>query len=1009
MRYVELAVSRGALSLLLTLFLAFASVNAFLNTPRSVDPHFPIPAVFVVVAQPGADATDMEQTIARPIEERLQALDNVKYISSSSSDGITSILIEFDWSGDAEDYFDNVVREVGAIRDSLPEGVAEIDFQRIRTTESKLLQFALVSETSSFRRMEKVAEDLRDVLNNDPDVQRTEIWGLERPRVQVGLDTGRLAELQLPASAVADAIAAAGAELPAGQVASGDRRFNIQAGGTFLDLEEVRQVAVRSTNGAVVYVDDVADVRWSDPPRSHITRANGERAIFVTVEQKDGSNAVAARDRLLAQVAAFRERLPIDTKLITAFDQADDIERVIGILARDFAIALGLVIFTLLPLGPRASAVVMISIPLSLGVGVVMMGTLGFTLNQLAVAGFILALGLVVDDSIVVVENVSRRMREGMERTAAAVAGTQQILAPVVGTTAVLIFAFIPLAFLPEGAGRFTRSLPLSVIFSVGGSLIIALTIIPFLASRLLKREDNPDGNVFLRAVNRGVHGLYRPLLYRALEAPKRTLLLAAAAVAAAFGLIPQLGFSLFPAADTPYFTVDIEAAEGASIEKTDAIVRQAASIIAEEEMVTGFYENVGAGNPQVFYNKRRRETQANLGQILVTLSEWNNRDGPALLSRLRQRLETIPDAQIVIAPFVNGPPVRAPIEISILGPDLTVLKELSLQVEDAIFRTPGARDVVNPLALGRVELDIGLDLRKAATLDVAPGTTRRALRLALEGQVVAQIRDEEGDSYDVLVALPGDQRRTIDELERIYVFSDAGQPIPLDQIASPQLTTAPGLINRFKLQRSATITAEVSPGALPIEVTEDALARIEAIELPPGYSLFVGGEVEAGANSFSGLGMIATLSLLGVLVVLVIEFGSFRLVTISLGVVPLGMFGGLVALFLTGNSLSYIAIIGFIALIGIEIKNSVLLVDFTRQLRDRGVPLREAIEQAGEIRFLPVLLTAVTAVGGLMPLAIGGAALYSPLAWVIIGGLISSTLLSRIVTPVLYLLIERE
>ena len=1009
MRIVELAVSRRTLSLLLTLLLAVLSVNAFLNTPRSVDPHFPIPVVVVVVSQPGADAADMEQTIARPIEEALQALDDIDDINSTSTDGVTVVTTEFDWSGDADDYFDEVVREVSAIRDTLPDGIADIEYRRIRTTESKLLQFALVSDTSSFRRLEKVAEDLRDVLNGDPDVRQTEIWGLERPQIQVGLNSGRLAELQLPARAVVDAISAAGTELPVGEIASGDRRFNIEAGGAFSNLDEVRGVAVRSANGSVLRVEDVAEVAWIDPARTHITRANGARAIYVTVEQKDGANAVTTRDRLIEKVEAFEARLPLDTKLITAFDQAADIERVISVLTRDFMIALGLVIITLLPLGPRASAVVMISIPLSLGIGVLAMSGLGFTLNQLAVSGFILALGLVVDDSIVVVENVSRRIREGMERTEAAIAGTKQILAPVVGTTAVLIFAFIPLVFLPEGAGRFTRSLPLSVIFSVGGSLLVALTIIPFLSSRLLKRTDDPEGNVFLRSINKGVHGFYRPILHLALEAPKRTLLLAAAIVTAGLALVPVLGFSLFPAADTPYFTVDIEATEGASVEKTDEAVRKVAAILAEDEQVTGYFENVGAGNPQIFYNKPRPETQANFGQILVTIDEWNNRDGPVLLERLRGRLEEIPDVQVVIAPFINGPPIAAPIEIAVIGPDLAVLKELATEIEGAIRRTPGARDVTNALALDRVDLDLGLDLGKAAALDVAPGTPRQAVRLALQGQVAAQLRDAEGDAYDVVVSLPGQDRRNLEELGQIYVPTRSGSSVPLSQIATPSLISTPGLIERFQLQRVATITAEVAPDALPSRVTEEALEEIEAVELPNGYSLFIGGEAEASAASFSGLGLIAALSFFGVLIVLILEFGTLRLVTICLGVVPLGMFGGLVALFLTGYTLSYTAIIGFIALIGIEIKNSVLLVDFTRQLRAEGVGLREAIEQAGEIRFLPVLLTAVTAVGGLLPLAIGGAALYAPLAWVIIGGLISSTLLSRIVTPVLYLIIERE
>ena len=1007
MNIVEFAVRRSTLTLLLTIFLALLCFNAFMSIPRSVDPHLDVPAVVVVVAQPGADAREIEETIARPIEETMRGLDDIEELNSTSTDGIAVIFSEFDWDGDAEENFDEVVREVSAIRDTLPDSIAGIEFRRIRPTEAKLLQMALTSDAASFRRMEKYAEDLRDALNGDIDVRETEIWGLERAQVQVGLDTGRLAELGLPATAVADAIRSAGADLPAGEIHSGARRFNIEAGGAFTDLDQIRQVAVRSNDGAVVRVSDIASVEWVDPPRNHITRANDQRALFVTVEQKDGANAIEVRDRLAQRIEEFKTSLPPDMELSVAFDQAQDIERVIGVLTRDFGIALTLVVFTLMPLGPRAAIVVVISIPLSLGIGVLTMGTAGFTLNQLAVSGFILALGLVVDDSIVVVENVARKMRQGMDRTTAAIEGTKQIMIPVIGTTAVLIFAFLPLVFLPEGAGKFTRSLPLAVITSVAGSLLVALTIIPFLASRLLHREDNPEGNAILRAVNRGVHGFYRPILHRALDAPKRTLLIALALVAGSFALVPAIGLSFFPPADAPYFVIDVEATEGSSVEETDRIIRQASAIVAEEGMVSGRFDNTGAGNPQIFYNKPRRDTQSNFGQILVTVDGWNRKDGPALIERLRERLSVIPDAQFVIAPFTNGPPIDAPIALSVVGPELQQLKQLASQMERVVRDTPGARDVRNSLAIDRVDLDIGLDLEKAASLNVAPGIPRQAIRLALEGQPAAELRDEEGDSYEVVVSLPGSDRRDIEELEKIYIPTRTGAAVPLSQIASPQLVSTPALIERLDLQRSATVTAEVTAGFLTSRVNEDALNRVNQIEFPPGYSVIVQGEAEASAASFDGIGQIALLSFFAVLIVLAIEFGNMRLVTISLGVIPLGMFGGLIALFLTGNSLSYTAIIGFIALIGIEIKNSVLLVDFTRQLQDEGVELREAIEQAGEIRFLPVLLTAVTAIGGLLPLAVGGAALYSPLAWVLIGGLVSSTMLSRVVTPVLYLLIE--
>ena len=1009
MNIAELAVTRGQMTLLAASLLGLLGLFAFLSTPRSVDPHFPIPTVVIVVAQPGADAADLEETVARPIEDVLQGLDDIDRVRSRSTDGVAVITAEFSWSSDAEDDYDEVVREVTAIRGTLPAGIRNLEFRKVRTTESALVQLALVSETASFRRMEKLAEDLRDALNGVPGVRQSRIWGLEEPQVRVGLDTGRLAELGIPAQSVADAISAAGADLPAGTVHAEDRRFNVEAGGAFRSVAAIEDVPVRASNGAVVRVRDVARVAWTEPEREHVTRIDGRRAIFVTVTQKDGVNAVdvrAALDRVLEET---RAALPPDVTLRVGFDQTIDIRDKLAHLGRDFTIALSLVLLTLLPLGWRASLVVMVAIPLSLGIGIVALDLAGFTLNQLAIAGFILALGLVVDDSIVVVENVSRHIREGEARAAAAISGTRQVATAVLGTTGVLVLAFLPLMFLPEGPGRFTRSLPFAVLASVVGSLLVAMTIVPYLASRFLKGDAPAEGNRLLRAINRLIHRVYAPWLHRALDRPRRALTIAMALCLAAFGLVPAIGFSLFPAADVPYFLVDVDATEGGSVAHTDRIVRQVSDLAAREPVVAARLENSGRGNPQVFYNVPRREAEANFGQLLVVLDHWDVAEGPELLERLRRQTAAIPGAQIVISPFENGAPVEAPIAFRISGPDLDVLKGLAGQVEDVLRATPEARDVANPLALDRTDLDIALDQSEAAALDVAPGAPRRALRLALEGEAAARIRDEEGDSYDVVVGLPNADAQPVSALDQVYVPTRSGEAVPLRQIAAPRLESVPARIDRYELQRTATVTAEVRPGALTSEVSAEAERRLATIDVPPGYRISTGGEAEARARSTSGLGPIILFAIFSIMAVLVLEFGTFRQVLIVLGVVPLGMFGGLIALFLTGNSLSYMAIIGFIALIGIEIKNSILLVDFTTQLRRQGMDLREAIEKAGEIRFLPVLLTSITAIGGLMPLALGGTALYAPLAWVIIGGLVSSTLMSRIVTPVMYLLIERR
>ena len=1010
MNIIALSVRRWQITLVFALLLAAIGISAFLSIPRSVDPHFPSPFVVIIAVQPGADPAEMEQTVAKPIEDVLQGLDAIVKTTSTSSDGVAIMTAEFDWSSDPERDYDELVREVNAIRGTLPPALARLEFRKTRTTETSVLQFALVSDTASYRRLEKYSKDLRERMNQVPGVRGSRAWGVPTPELRVAVDSGRIAQLGLPVGAVTDALRNGGTDLPPGAVHSGDRRFNVEAGGAYRTVEEVAETPVRAADGRVVRVRDIASVGWGYEEQPHITRFNGKRAVWVTITQKDGLNVLDIQKAAVAAAEEFRQTLPPDIKLEIGFDQSRDIAKKLNTLGRDFAIALGLVLLTLLPLGLRASLVVMVSVPLSLAIGVAVLGTAGFTLNQLAISGFIIALGLLVDDSIVVTENIARHLRMGEDRETAAINGASQIAVAVIGCTAVLLLAFLPLAFLPEGAGKFTRSLPIAVLGTVAASLVVSLTIVPFLASRILPRSESEHGNRFLQVVQAGIHRFYAPVLHWSLTHPRRALLAATALCLSAFALVPFIGSSLFPPADAPYFLVEVNAPEGAAITQTDRAVRFVEAELRKEPDIKTVLANVGRGNPQVFYNMRQLEERSNLGSVVAVLDDWDSKRGPALVERLRARFAANPDAQIVLKIFQNGPPIEAPVAVKVAGPDLAVLSELAAKVETTMRGVPGTRDVFNPVAVDRTHLEIGIDPDKAATLGVAPGVARRALRLALAGEPAGRYRDVEGDNYNVVVRLPLAERMELSALDQIYVPSTNGGAVPLRQIATPYLESAPARINRERQQRVVTITSQVQPGALTSKVAKEAIETVQAkVPLPPGYSYIVGGEADAAARSFGGLGPIVALAVFGILGVLVIEFGRFRETAVVAGVIPLGLFGGLMALFLTGNSLSFTAVIGFVALIGIEIKNSILLVDFTTQLREQGVELREAIERAGEVRFLPVLLTSVTAIGGLLPLALSGSGLYAPLAWVIIGGLVSSTVLSRVVTPVMYLLLVRH
>ncbi|MFN3859095.1 MAG: efflux RND transporter permease subunit [Caulobacter sp.] len=1007
------AVRRWQFTLVAFALLAALGLNSFFNTPRSEDPHFPLPIVVVQAVLPGAEPSEMEALVADPIEAAIDGLDSVTEIESTSQDGVASVVTEFSWDVDPERKYDEVVREVNALRGTLPDGIVRLEVRRARTTEVAIVQVALVSETLPMRRLEKAADRLRERLARVPGVRQARYWGVPDSEVRVSLDLARLSALQIPATAVTDALRAAGAEAPVGAVQAGDRRFNVKAGGAFATLEAVGDTPVRSVDGQVVRVRDVADVSWAQDEPDHLTRFNGKRAVFLTVTQKDGEDVGRITAEVRKALDEHEKVLPGGVKLERAFFQTENVEHRLGALFRDFGIALGLVLITLLPLGPRAGLVVMVSIPMSLLMGLSLLQAFGFTLNQLSIAGFVLALGLLVDDSIVVVENIARRMREGEDRTEAAINGTRQIALAVIGCTACLMLAFLPLMALPGGAGAYIKSLPVSVLSTVGASLIVSLTIIPFLASRLLSRHEDPEGNALLRTINGGIQRFYAPILHSALARPWAALAVVLAICLTAIPMLGAIGSSLFPPAETPQFLVRIEMPEGTALSRTDQALRYVDSRLAREPQVAWRASNLGRGNPQIFYNQQQRESRTNQAEVYASLKAWKPGQSEKVLDRLRDEFARFPGARITLIVFENGPPVDAPIAVRLTGEDLGVLKALSARVEAELKAVPGARDVNNPLRLDRTDLDLGLDAAKAAALGVPAGAARRTVRLALSGEDAARYRDADGDDYAVRVRLPmersgGADRNDLSALGAIYVPTAGGQSAPLSAIANPTPTVSPARIDRYDRERTVTVSAYVESGFLTSKVTADAAARLEGLKLPPGYRLSYGGQAQAQSESFAGLGAAITIAIFGILAVLVLEFGRFKSAMVVAGIIPLGLFGAVAALFLTGNSLSFTATIGIIALIGIEIKNSILLVDFTEQLRREGMPLREAIEKAGEVRFLPVLLTSVTAIGGLTPLALERSGLYSPLAIAIIGGLISSTLLSRIATPVMYWLTAR-
>lgn len=1004
-----LFIERSRFTLVLIGLTVAIGLTSLFTIARSEDPQFPVPNMSIRVAMPGATPEDLEQLVVRPVEDVLYGIDDLTDVTVSATDGAATIQAEFDWSSDPYRKYDEVVREVTALRPTLPDGVTRLDVIRNRTSETALFEVALVSDQLPMRRLEKVADDLREEIARIPGIRRANYWGAPSIEVRVALDLGRMAELRVPASAITDALTRANDETPIGSVNAGKRRLIVRTGGAFHSLDDVRRVPVLAQGGSVIRVGDLAGVGWATAEAEHVTRFNGHRALLLTATAREGADVGTITDAVQAKLAAFERRLPGSVRMERGFLQAHNVDARLNGLYRDFLLALAIVALTLLPLGMRAAGVVIFAIPLSLLTGLAIIQLLGFGLNQLSITGFILSLGLLVDDSVVVVENIARRLRSGEDRVTAAIRGTGQIMLAVAGCTACLLFAFLPLLALPEGSGAFIQSLPVTVIATVTASFVLSLTVIPFVASHWLPLHEKEEGNPALRLVNRGIRHFYAPVLHRALDRPGVSLAILGALCLLIAPLMTAIGTSLFPSADTPEFLVRIELPQGASMPDTDDALRHVEARLARTPEVSWYAANLGRGNPQIYYNVRQHDPDPAFAEVAVSLGSWHPGTSDTLMTTLRREFANYPGARITVLNFVQGPPVGAPIEIRLAGKDLSVLQRLAARTEQAMQGTPGIRDVDNPVRVDRADLALKVDEGKAALLGVPAGAAREAVRIALSGAVTGRLRDSEADDYPVRVRLPMGERNPVEALDRIYVPSSAGAAVPLRAITSPVIETAPARVDRYNRERVVMLTAYVQPGHLTGNVTADALARVRAhVAMPPGYTLSLGGEAEEQESGNSGMMSAAIVASLGILAILVMEFGRFRLVAVVASIIPLGLLGAVLGLWLTGNSLSFTAMIGLIALIGIEIKNSILLVDFTEQLRKDGATMRDAIEQASEMRFLPVLLTSVTAIGGLLPLALEGSGLYAPMAIAIIGGLISSTVLSRVATPVVYLLLAR-
>lgn len=575
MKITNFAVKNYQFTLIIFVLVSVVGLLTLFTMPRSEDPTTNPPQYLVTVIYPGTSPKDMEEQVVKPIENKIYGLENIDKILTTIEDGVAAIQIKFKYGVDVDNKYQEISTEINALKNGeLPKDIYQIKTEKISSGDVKIIQTALISNTASSKELRDQADILKSKLEKITDLREVKYSGMPEQEIRIDMQLDKLAQLKIPLNLVMGSLQSEAADIPGGSINLDDKVFNVKTSGKFKNVDDVANTVIYNANGKIFYLKDVADVSYKDGTINHITRINGHRCILVNAAMKDDVDISKVKKEYTPVLEEFNETLPENIIMVKNFDQADMVAKRLGHLGFDFGLAILLVIITLLPLGFRASVIVMISIPLSLALGLIAMNMMGFSLNQLSIVGLVVALGLLVDDSIVVVENIERWLREGHSIKDAVLKGTKQIGIAVVGCTATLIIAFLPLAFLPDMAGEFIRSLPVAIITSVLASMIVALTLVPFIGSKILKTHAHGEGNYFLRKLQQFLTFSYRRIMKVALQWPKVTVGISILLSGLAFALFPLAGFKLFPTSEKPMFLVNIKMPLQADIPESDRVAK---------------------------------------------------------------------------------------------------------------------------------------------------------------------------------------------------------------------------------------------------------------------------------------------------------------------------------------------------------------------------------------------------------------------------------------------------
>ncbi len=1025
MKLISSAVKRPVTVLMIFISVILLGVVSLNSSSLSLLPNIDLPMIVVYTTYEGAGSEEVEQTVTKPLEGVLASLAGMDSIYSSSSAGTSMILVSFAWDTDMSDTLLSIRENIGLIADYLPDAVPDPMIIKLDPNMLPVMSIC-VSGSTDLAELKQTTDDvILPRIERISGVASVSVYGGYTNEIKVIVDPNKLANYGLSLSSVSTALAAANRNIASGSVVDGSQELMVRTMGQFASLADIEKTPIILSTGSIIYVSDIATVTEGHAAETEYIRSDGENSVVLSVNQQSDANTVEVATAVEKELTKISSELTGSVSVGIIFNQADYIRFSIEgiIVSAIFGAFLAMLVLFLFLRNLRSTLIIAFSIPISLIGTFILIYFNGMTLNMMTLGGLVLGLGMMVDASIVILEGIARKQEEGMPPKAAAIAGGNELALAVIASTLTTVAVFLPVAFTQGITSIIFKDLALTIVFSLLVSLLVSLTLVPMLSTYLLRPERASTSSEGIRSIlNKSkvrmghfvkwLDEKYRKILTWGLAHRKKVVIITVLSFLIAVALAPVVGAEFLPYSDGGELNIVMTMPDGSNINSTDQLALEVEGLIAEElgDDVQNIFTMVGASSNS--FSSGTTTDSAEIRVMLVSSSERKISSKEAA-DTLRKRLNRIPDATFTVtavnAMGFSSLTSGSDISVEIKGEDIEVLENLSAEVFDIVSGVEGTREVASSLEAGRPELHLTVNQAKIAQYGLTVSQIAPLIRAGLSGVVAGQYRSSSTGEIDIVVQIPEEYSYDVNDLQQIIIATPIGVNIPLGDLVTIKRSEGPTSIIRSDQARTVTISCDILARDLK-SVAKDIQTEIDKIALASGYTINISGENEQMLESFSSLYLALVLAVVLVYMVMASLFESFIYPFIIMFSMPTTFVGVILSLVITGRTLNVSSLIGIIMLVGIVVNNGIVLVDYINRLRKEGKNREDAILQAGPTRLRPILMTTLTTVLGMLPLAFGfgeGSEMRTPMSTVVIGGLLVSTIFTLVFVPVMYTLMD--